>query len=235
MSVDAALQTDVLEDLAEAVNYRRWLADLALPHLGDHPLEVGSGLGDYAAEWRSAGVARLTVSEADPPRLAALRARFDGDRTVAVRELAVPVAEASSYSSVVAYNVFEHLADDAAALRDFRELVRPGGRVILIVPAFPSAMGRFDRAIGHHRRYRAGSLRAALEAADLQVEVLHYVNSIGLLGWYVVVKLLRGRPRAGALLTAYDRGVVPWLRRVESRRRPPWGQSLFAVARRAGD
>ena len=44
------LQDEVLEDLAEAVNYRRWLVDLALPYLGDDPLEVGSGIGLATSE-----------------------------------------------------------------------------------------------------------------------------------------------------------------------------------------
>ncbi len=64
------------------------------------------------------------------------------------------------------------------------------------------------------------------------MERLHHVNCLGLLGWYVAVKALRGRPKAGPLLTVYDRGVVPWLRRLEARRPPPFGQSLLAVARR---
>ena len=194
---DSGLQSDVLEDLAEAVNYRRWLVDLALPYLGDDALEVGSGLGQYAADWRAAGVPRLTVSEADPDRLAALRGRFSADAGITARELSVPVAEQSSYSAVVAFNVLEHIADDRAALVGFRGLVRVGGCVVLVVPAFPSAMSRFDRAIGHQRRYRASSLRTIVEGAGLRVEELHYVNSVGLLGWYVVMTLLRGRPRAG--------------------------------------
>jgi SAM-dependent methyltransferase len=230
--VAAALQDDVLEDLAEAVNYRRWLVDLALPHLGDDPLEVGSGRGDHAADWRAAGVPRVTVSEADAERLAGLRTRFAGDAGVVVRELALPVQVQASYSAVVAMNVLEHVEDDGQALAGLRGLLRPGGRVVLLVPAFPSAMSRFDRAIGHHRRYRAGPLRAAVEGAGFEVESLRHVNCAGLLGWYVAVRLLRGRPRAGLLLTAFDRGVVPWLRRVEARWAPPFGQSLLVVARR---
>jgi SAM-dependent methyltransferase len=232
---DGGLQDNVLEDLAEAVNYRRWLVDLARPYLGDDPLEVGSGLGLYAEDWRAAGVPRLTVSEADAGRLAALRQRFAHDAQVDVRELVVPVAEPSSYSAVVAYNVLEHIADDGAALAGLRDLLRPGGCVVLLVPAFPAALGRFDRAIGHERRYRARSLRAVVEGAGLEVEVLKHVNALGLLGWYVVVRLLGGRPRAGWLLTAYDRGVVPVLRRLEARWAPPFGQSLFLVARRRAD
>jgi SAM-dependent methyltransferase len=230
--ISGDLQTDVLEDLAEALNYRRWFVDLALPHLGDDPLEVGSGLGLYAADWRAAGVPRLTVSEADAARLAVLRDRFRDDAGVVVRMLQLPVDEPASYSSVVAFNVLEHIADDAAALVGFRGLLRPGGRLVLVVPAFPSALGHFDRAIGHHRRYRMASLRRVVEEAGFEVEVLRYVNAIGLLGWYVVVKLLRGRPRAGALLKMYDAAVVPLLRRIEGRWRPPFGQSLLLVARR---
>jgi SAM-dependent methyltransferase len=230
--VAAALQDDVLEDLAEAVNYRRWLVDLALPHLGDDPLEVGSGRGDHAADWRAAGVPRVTVSEADADRLAGLRTRFAGDDAVVVRELALPVQVQASYSAVVAMNVLEHVEDDGQALAGLRGLLRPGGRLVLLVPAFPSAMSRFDRAIGHHRRYRAAPLRAAVAAAGFEVESLRHVNCVGLLGWYVAIRLLRGRPRAGLLLTAFDRSVVPWLRRLEARWAPPFGQSLLVVARR---
>jgi SAM-dependent methyltransferase len=229
---DTGLQSEVLEDLVEAKNYRRWLVDMAVPYLGDNPLEVGSGLGHYAADWAAAGIARWTASEADDVRLGGLRRRFAGDPRVRVRKLVVPIQESAQYSAVVAYNVLEHIPDDVSALKAFAGLLRPGGRVVLIVPAFPSAMGRFDLAVGHQRRYRRASLRQVAEAAGLDVEVLRHVNSIGLLGWYVVVKGLRAQPKAGLMLTAYDRAVVPWLRRVEARTAPPFGQSLFLVARK---
>jgi ubiquinone/menaquinone biosynthesis C-methylase UbiE len=79
----------VLDSLSDARRYRGWLAELALPHLGDDPIEVGSGNGDYALEW-APHVRRLTVTEADPARLAALRDRFAGHPTIAVRELSLP-------------------------------------------------------------------------------------------------------------------------------------------------
>ena len=228
---DTGLQSDVLEDLRTAVNYRRWLCSLGVPFFGDDVLEIGSGLGYYAADWADMGV-RITASEADPARLAQLTETFAGDPRVRVRELAVPIEEEADYSTVVAYNVLEHIPDDVAALRAFRGLLRPGGAVVLVVPAFPRAMSRFDRAIGHQRRYTRAALSSALGQAGLHVERCHYVNAPGLLAWYVGMRLLGGRPKEGPLLTVWDRAVVPVERRIERYVRMPFGQSVFAVARR---
>ncbi|HEX6873704.1 MAG TPA: methyltransferase domain-containing protein, partial [Micromonosporaceae bacterium] len=138
--------------------------------------------------------------------------------------------EVARYSAAVAFNVLEHIPDHVGALRAMAALVRPGGAVVLIVPAFPSAMSAFDRAIGHQRRYTRAMLRDALDAAGLRIEELRYVNPVGLLSWYVTVKTLRMTPRNGLALKVYDRAVVP-LARAADRLGSPFGQSVFAVAR----
>ncbi len=226
------IQAEVLEDLTQAVHYRRWLADRCEPWLGHDVLEIGSGLGDYAAAWGSPG-RRVTATEADPRRVAALRARFGDDPRFAVRGLRLPAPPppGARHSAVVALNVLEHIDDHVGALRSMRDLLVPGGRVVLVVPAVPLAMSAFDRDIGHVRRYTRRTLRGALEGAGLRVVRLEYLNSVGLLGWLVLVRARGGRPRDGAALRAYDR-LVPLLRRAEALVPPPVGQSLFAVAER---
>lgn len=228
---DAALQSEVLEDLASAVNYRRWLCSLALPYLGASPLEIGAGTGDHAAEWQAPG-RTLTVTEPEPERFALLSRRFAEDPRVVVRQFGLPAPDAEGgHSAVVAYNVLEHISDDVAALDSCRRLVRPGGAVIILVPAFPCAMSAFDREIGHHRRYRTDTLRQAMERAALTVEHIRYVNPVGLLAWLVGMRLCRLRPRNGPTLALWDRAVIPAARRLEEGRTPPFGQSVFAVAR----
>jgi SAM-dependent methyltransferase len=227
---DVALQDQALEDVSSAVNYRQWLVSLALPYLGEHAIEIGAGQGDYVEDWARAGI-RITASEAEPGRLEILRKRFARNELVDVVEYTAPAEVEGSYSAAVAYNVLEHIPDDVAALRGFAKLLRPGGAVVLIVPAFEFAMGRFDRAVGHQRRYRVAGLRTALEEAGLRVERIHYVNSLGLLAWFVGMRVLRMTPKEGSVLTVWDRRVVPLLRTIERRGRPPFGQSVFAVAR----
>lgn len=226
---DATLQSQVLEDLTEAVNYRRWQAELARPYLGADPLEIGSGNGDFAATIADQG-GQITASEAEASRLAALRARFATDDRVAVREIAVPITETADHTSVVAFNVLEHIPDHVGALRAFAGLVREGGAVVVFVPAFAFAMSRFDRAIGHQRRYTAASLSAAMKEADLRVRTVHYVNAIGLPTWVLGMRVLRMTPKSGPVLRVWDSHVMPRMQRWESRRPPPFGQSVFCVA-----
>lgn len=225
------VQHRVLETLEAARNYNAWIASLALPYLGADPIEVGSGSGALAELWLEAGVSQLTVSDVDSEMLARLRRRFDGDSRVGIEEIDLEHAPPAEHSALVGLNVIEHVADDAEGLRAAARLVRPGGAVVMFVPAFPLAMSPFDRAIGHHRRYTATTIRRTFAEAGLVVEVVRYVNAPGLVAWVVGMRLLRLTPRDGLALRAWDRVVVPITRRLEGRRPPPFGQSLLAVGR----
>src|SRR5262245_43917562 len=134
---DQQEQEEVLEGLAEAVNHRKWFADIARPYLGDHPIEVGSGLGDYALEWAPT-VSQLTCTEAEPARLVSLKDRMMAEApNVEVRELLLPCEESAQHTGLVSYNVLEHIEDHVGALRSMAQLIRPGAAMVLIVPAFP--------------------------------------------------------------------------------------------------
>jgi SAM-dependent methyltransferase len=227
---DSALQSQTLESVASAVNYHAWLTDLARPHLGDHPIEIGSGLGDYACTWLDDGLPEITVTEADPDRLSLLRSRFAGRDDVHVRAMNVLAPEPAAHSAYVAVNVLEHIPDHVRALEAAHLLLRPGGSVVVIVPAFRLAMSRFDREVGHVRRYTKKSLREAMTSAVLVVDEVRYIDVPGLFAWFVGMRLLRMRPGAGVLLRVWDRVVVPAARWVEERLPAPVGKSVFAVA-----
>jgi SAM-dependent methyltransferase len=229
-ATETQLQSEVLEDLRGARNYRRWLVGLVSAYLGDHPIEIGSGIGDYAAEL-APGRVSYTATEPDPDRHALLADRFVGDPVVRVRQLGLPAGETGDHSALVMLNVLEHIEDDVAALRSAAGLVRPGGAVVVFVPAFNAAMSRFDRMIGHHRRYTRRTLAGALTAAGLPIERLQYVNSVGLVSWFLLMRCARMIPKDTAALRCYDATVIRTVAWVERYVRPPFGQSVLAVAR----
>jgi SAM-dependent methyltransferase len=227
---DQQVQSEVLEGLATAVNHRRWFVNFAIPYLGERPIEIGSGLGDYALEW-APHFPRFTATEADPDRLVQLKERLAGHPTIEVRQMLLPTEETNDYSAAVSYNVLEHIEDHVGALRSMSRLVRPGGAIVLIVPAFPFAMSPVDIATGHVRRYTKKSMTEALLGAGLQPERVHYANALGLLGYYMATSVFKLAPKEGPMVKFYDRLVLPVTREAERVFRPPFGQSVFAVAR----
>jgi SAM-dependent methyltransferase len=230
-TADRDLQLRVLEVLENARNYNSWITSLILPHLGEYPVELGSGLGYQTELLLRAGLRRVSVSEPTPEGVAALRDRFAGDARVDCCVIDFTEAPARDHSAAYAVNVLEHVDDDVAALTGAARLVRRGGKVVVFVPAFPVAMSKFDRELGHHRRYTRATLRAAVVAAGLEPEIVRYVNAPGLPVWLVWMRLLGRRPKEGLALTVWDRLVVPVARAVERRVEPPFGQSILAVAR----
>jgi SAM-dependent methyltransferase len=222
-----------LEQPANQPRYRRYQFSLMAPHCGPSVLEVGSGQGDLAVQFT--GLQRLVVTDADPAAVQLLKERFAGRPGVEVRQLDLDggVQPGEPVDSVVAANVLEHLADDAAALRTLARLVRPGGTIVLWVPGYPALYGDFDRRVGHYRRYTPDTLSRVVQAAGLTVERCHPVNLLGGLAWWLAVRLGgTGSPRPG-LVALYDRIVVPATRTIERFRPPPFGQSVLCVARTA--
>jgi len=108
--------------------------------------------------------------------------------------------------------------------------LRPGGRLMALVPAHPRLYGSLDRAYGHERRYTPDRLRSIVEGAGLAVERLSYFNALGIPGWWA-------RNRTGARgigtapLRAYEALLAAW-RPIEDRVDLPFGLSLIAHARR---
>jgi len=221
----------VLHSLEGASNYTDWIHGLVQPFLGPRVIEIGAGHGDLTERLaRGSAVVATDLSERCADRL---RVRFEGHPDVEVEQGDLEaVAGPDEFDAAVLVNVLEHIEDDDKALRRLAASVRPGGHVLLFVPAFEALYSDFDRRIGHFRRYRRRQLRGKVVAAGLEVVDLRYVNSVGALAWWLVAKQLGKVPTAPGAVRFYDRGVVPVLRRLEGRRPPPVGQSLFCAARR---
>jgi len=216
----------------DARNYRRYERDIIAPHVGNSMLEIGSGLGDFSAQFHPR-LARLVLSDSDPYCVEQLAKRYPGDPSVEVMQLTLPaeIPLAEPVDTVVAMNVLEHIADDVAALRCLARVTTPGGRIVIWVPGYQQLYGDFDRKVGHFRRYTPKTLGDAVTAAGLSIDVLKPINLLGGIAWWLAVR------RGGAsypnprLVRLYDRLVVPTTRLIERFVRPPFGQTVFCVAR----
>jgi SAM-dependent methyltransferase len=224
-----------LRAMETAPAYARWLAAKLKPHLGPRVLEIGAGLGTITRHL----VDRELLVALEPERLYVerLKNRFAGLPNVevvhgdAANDADLLPLRARDLDSVVLSNVLEHIPDDADALRRFAKVLRPGGAVVLIVPALQELFGEIDAAVGHHRRYDKRTLEKALAAGGFAIERLEWMNAVGIPGWWLNGRILRRREVPRLQLQVYDR-LAPALARAEARfGETPVGMSLFAVGR----
>ncbi len=224
-----------LEQLASAGGLCDWMFEQFRPLLGETTVEVGAGIGTFSARMLAAGVERLTLIEPEEACVAVLERRFAADPNVALIAGALPdppdLGELrDSADAVVCQNVLEHIEDDGAAVEAMAAALKPGGRLFLLVPAHPRLFGALDRHYGHHRRYDRERLGDLVARADLALEDLYSFNALGIPGWWVKGRLSKPRIDPGSL-RAYEALLRIW-RPIEEHRRPPFGLSLIARARR---
>jgi SAM-dependent methyltransferase len=226
-------QDEILRRMRLARNYNSWLLDRAQPHLGRRVLDAGAGTGTFVDLMLSDRELVVAV-EPDPLFADGLRKRFAGRDDVLVvqgsAEGVNPDALSGPIDAVVCFNVLEHIADDRAALASLRDVLRPGGALLLLVPAHPRLYGATDRIVAHERRYTKAALRDVLHEAGFSIADLRYVNPVGALGWLVSSRLLKRELIPERSLRVFDK-LVPVLKPFD-RLRLPMGLSVWAVARR---
>ena len=141
------------------------------------------------------------------------------------------------YDMVAALDVIEHIPDDKAALEGVARVLRPGGKLVMTVPAHQWMWSAHDVVNHHQRRYSKSSLKKLIKGSPLKLESIGYLNS--LLFPVAVAQRLASKiagkddanlaPPAEPINQALER-VFAAERRVIGRVPLPPGLSLFAVA-----
>ncbi len=157
-------------------------------------LRLGRELDELAA-WG-------TVSGVDLSAVAVARARARGHRDVhcaAIERL--PFAD-GGFDLVTCLDVIEHTAEDRVALAELLRVTRPGGLLVVTVPAYQSLWSAHDVANGHFRRYRSATLTAAATAAGWSVLHDTHFNAVLLVPAAAVRLARRSRAERTAPMAA---------------------------------
>lgn len=234
-------QFGALEELTElsgAGRFTAWIVDALGDALGDRILEVGAGFGAISAEIATrkpeAQIVAIEPASNVFPTLTERAADHGGLEALQITsaELATR-SDLTLFDSVVYVNVLEHIADDTGELNIARELLRPGGRIGVFVPAMPSLYGSLDYKSGHYRRYTAAQLRRVLGEADFVDIDIRYLDLLGVAPYWVMYRLFNVDRLDRVSSAGYDGVVVPLSRALQRvMRTPPFGKNLVATARR---
>jgi SAM-dependent methyltransferase len=199
-------------------------------------LELGCGMGRFTRFLRNREY--VLATDNDHHQLAMLRRSLELFDNIECRPIdwQDPDAEslrAGQFDTILCLDALERIEQDEHAMATFADLLTPGGRLVLHVPAVSRVYGESDRAMGHFRRYDRDELASRLAAHGFTVEQAAYVNVPGLALWYLNSRLLRRRA-ASALAMRLANAGVPWLR-LEARCKPRVGLSLIVAARKTAD
>ena len=217
-NADANIDEDILVDLSETIHRHPWwlararLTVALLKRLGvNRParvLDAGCGWGVTLERLERCGyqadgldISRRALDRLDRP-----------GRLLVEADLAQPLTDGFGlYDAVLALDVIEHIDDDRVPVANLGRLARPGGVVVISVPALPELFSEFDAIQGHRRRYLPDTLRGAFVGSGLALEQIFWWGA-----WLVpLLRLQRPRIRSQPGATAAE---------IYSRylRLPPW-------------
>jgi SAM-dependent methyltransferase len=225
-----------LDVFATAINWKNYVRDMLLPYINGAVLEVGAGKGSFTKSLSYVECTEWLCLEPDPALADEIRL------ACAVRELpsyvSVTVGTEAAlsrerfFNTVLYLDVLEHIPDDAAELRRAASRLAPGGRLIVLSPAFSMLYSAFDAAIGHYRRYTLKSLER-LRPPDMLREAGFYLDAPGALLSLTNRFLLRSTQPKLSQIIFWDRFIVPVARIFDPLIGRRVGRSVVVVWRRA--
>lgn len=229
-----------LEVIAGSRNFNRWMYDTIAPHLAGRVLEIGSGIGNISKLFLEAGRS-IMLSDLRDNYLGIIQEQFSGHpNLLGFRQLdlvhpqfdAVYTDLMDSFDSAFALNVVEHIQDDVLALRNLAKLVKPGGKVAILVPAYQWLYNQFDAHLHHYRRYTLAGLQQVFDKSGVYKRTHgQYFNLAGIPGWFVSGKLMGNKTIPSGQFKLFDT-LVPIFRLADAAIGNRAGLSTIVVAQR---
>lgn len=231
----AGLET--LERFANAPAFNRWLYHSIAAHCSGRILEIGSGIGNIS-QLLLKDHSRVTLSDLRQVYCDKLQQRF-GQHPHFEQAVRLDIAEEDlakthpallqQFDTVIALNVVEHIKDDAKAISNCKQLLRPGGKLIILVPAYQWLFNSFDTELGHYKRYTLKELTAVLSAAEMNTVHTRYFNLAGIPGWWMTGTVMKKKTIPGGQLKIFEK-LVPVFRLLDQLVFRKVGLSAIAVA-----
>lgn len=210
---------ETLQTIAGANRFNEWMYQTTSRRLSGKIIEIGSGIGNissfYLRDQRS-----LHLSDIRDNYCAFLQDHFAKEPTalgISKIDLVHPKFDEvyqdllGSFDGLFALNVVEHIENDTLAIANAKKLLRSGGRMVILVPAYQLLYNTFDEALEHYRRYNKKRLKKLFHANELRITHSQYFNLAGILGWFVSGNILRKKLIPSGQMKLYN-SLVPIFR-----------------------
>jgi 2-polyprenyl-3-methyl-5-hydroxy-6-metoxy-1,4-benzoquinol methylase len=189
---------DTMNVIFNADKFNDWMYKSIKPFLKGDILEIGSGIGNIT-QFLTDDKIKVTASDIRDNYCSILQNRFDENpylKEIINIDIIHPDFDNKyqglfdKFDSIFALNIVEHVENDLLSIQNCRKLLRTRGNLIILVPAYPVLYNRFDKELGHYRRYTKSKLEKLLITTDFEILKTQYFNFIGIFGWWFSGSLL---------------------------------------------
>jgi 2-polyprenyl-3-methyl-5-hydroxy-6-metoxy-1,4-benzoquinol methylase len=226
---------DELDIFKHAVNWKQYWASFVEEYVQGDVLEVGAGIGANTFQLLNSRQTRWVCLEPDRELAARLEILLkSSERSSSCHVISgtlETLSPESLFDVIMHIDVLEHIQDDREELTRAAKHLKPNGRLIVLSPAHMWLFSRFDREIGHHRRYNKRTL-INLIPEYLKLEHLLYLDCVGLLASLANRLLLRQSLPSLKQIKFWDRTMIPFSRRLDGCFFYHVGKSILGVWRK---
>ena len=201
-----------LEVFSNAINWRAYWQSHIKNHLRGKILEVGAGIGTVSRSLIREGIESWTSMEPDPTLFKQLKSELDYEISKGLAFVIcgtlkdLPIN--NQFDAILYIDVIEHIEDDKGEIINCLKCLKDDGRLIILVPAHQLLYSKFDKAIGHFRRYNKKTL-GQLIPEEIEIIESIYLDSVGLIASLANKLIIKtSTPTAGNILF-WDKWLVP--------------------------
>lgn len=222
-----------LDLFVHATNWKRYYAAKLKPHVRGNVLDAGCGMGVNAEYLINPAVKRYTFLEPDAALLDRVGNHVQHPLLLDAGRVCGTTSDLAGqrFDTILYLDVIEHIEDSKAELQRAHDLLNPGGKLLILVPAFMFLYSDFDKAIGHFRRYDKPMLRGEMPKG-MRIERLAYLDALGMLMSMGNRLFLKQSAPKLSQIRFWDGTVVPLSRVFDKLVLHSFGRSLMAIAKR---
>jgi hypothetical protein len=232
MSTDKTYIGQELTIFAHAINWKKYYTSIIQPYFGRRIVEVGAGLGATTAVMCNGTQQEWICLEPDP------LLRREIDSLIAAEKLpgccrtlggfVSDIQPGTPIDTFIYIDVLEHIEHDKAELEAAAARLTPGGRLIVLSPAFNFLYSPFDKSIGHYRRYDKKMLLARTPPY-CKVDKMIYLDSVGI-GMSLGNRLLLSQSMPTVeQIKFWDRYIIPIAKWTDWLIRYSFGRSVLGI------
>lgn len=173
-----------LELFQHATHWKNYYGSFIKPFLKGKVLEIGAGIGGTALSLCDGTQEKWICLEPDAKLLDEVIEKINSKKLPACCEAKLgflsDLDPTEKFDAIIYIDVVEHIENDKAELILAAKYLKPGGKLVVLVPAHQFLYSPFDKAIGHYRRYDKGMMKA-ISPSELKTKTIFYLDSVGLL------------------------------------------------------